>query len=244
MATSMMREQSFQMNLRRRFGPRDLVRSPASGRVDWEQAAPSLAVWLSTLMLGFGVPVAVNLWLLAQGDATVHLLRSTLTYRSALVGDGLILPLVNVLIFLFLREWRQGVTPRALGRALLWGGLLTVAVHIYQGAASLVNWTMPTPFRWTVLGYYHALFFWGEVSVIALFCGVTLARLRKGDGLPAQRLPVLAVLAGLSAFVLLLVQDYATAAQHALAQLAQVAEHLPHGHLRALPALVRQLPWR
>ena len=173
----------------------------------------SLAIFGLTGVAAFGVNAAGHAWMLWRGDPLVRRHRATLAYRSALVGDSLLLPLVNVLLDRQLDAWGDGLRPGCLRRdrlvrALLVGMGLTALFHGYQGAHKLTNWTMPRPWRWNALGYYHAVYMAGQLTLLAYFCGAAGARLRDAGASALLTRRLLAVAALLTAFAVLLYKDY------------------------------------
>ena len=164
------------------------------------------SVFLVTLVMGFAIQAAGSFWLRWTADPIALAYRTTLTYTSALIGDAILLPLVNVFIVTQLLEWRRQPRQREIAAAMVGGALLTVGVHFYQAANALLNWTMLEPYRWTPLGYAHAffmlcelslvLFFWGQVAIVAaerpravfshrvlfvILCSAVFLRLLLGD---------------------------------------------------------------
>lgn len=165
-----------------------------------------VAVFTVTLLFGFGLQAAGSLYLRWEESPIVTHYRTTLSYTSAIVGDAFLIPLVNVFVTSQLWEWRRRPRVREIGGAAFGGALLTVAVHLYQAANDLLNWTMLAPYRWTALGYEHAmfmfteltfvLFFWGQVGLVAreqpraifsrrilfvILCSLVFLRLLLGD---------------------------------------------------------------
>ena len=65
----------------------------------------SLAIFGLTGVAAFGVNAAGHAWMLWRGHPLVRQHRATLAYRSALIGDALLLPLVNVLLDRQLDAW-------------------------------------------------------------------------------------------------------------------------------------------
>ncbi len=128
-------------------------------------------VFAATAVLGFVVQAAGNVYLDWRGDPIVHEYRSTLSYTSAVVGDGILIPLVNVFMSSQLIHWRRRPHSSELVLSILGGAAVTGAVHLYQGLNDLRNWTMTAPFQWTPLGYYHAAFMWTEISFVLFFWG-------------------------------------------------------------------------
>lgn len=163
-------------------------------------------VAVATLVLGFVTQAAGSFYLRWTADPIVSHYRTTLSYTSALVGDGLLLPLVNVFITGQLWEWRRRPHWSEVTLALFAGAVLTVGLHLYQAANALLNWTMLAPYSWTPLGYVHAafmftelsfvIFFWGQVGLVArdqpralfsrrilfvILCSLVFLRLLLGD---------------------------------------------------------------
>lgn len=128
-------------------------------------------VFLSTTFLGFIVQALGNVYLNWRGDPIVHEYRSTLSYTSAVVGDGVLIPLVNVFMTSQLAVWRRRPRAAEVAAAIGAAGLITAVAHLYQAVNGLVNWAMPAPFRWTIVGYYHAAFMWAEISCVLFFWG-------------------------------------------------------------------------
>lgn len=129
------------------------------------------AVFFATLFFGFIVPAAGSAYLRWTSDPIVDQYRTTLSYTSALIGDAILLPIVNVFITSQLAIWRRRPHVGEIAGALLLGALLTVGVHLYQAANALLNWTMLEPYVWTPVGYIHALFMFAELSFVLFFWG-------------------------------------------------------------------------
>lgn len=138
------------------------------------QERPWLAlgtVFALTLFFGFVTQAAGSVYLHWAGDPIVDGYRTTLTYTSALIGDAILLPFVNVFITMQLWEWRRRPHLSEVVLSMLVGAALTVAVHLYQAANAMLNWTMTRPYEWTALGYVHAGFMFAEVSLVLFFWG-------------------------------------------------------------------------
>jgi len=128
-------------------------------------------VFVTTAFFGFAVQALGNVYLNWRGDPIVHEYRATLSYTSAIVGDGVLIPLVNVFMTSQLAVWRRRPRLSEVGLSVLAGGLVTGGVHLYQAVNGLRNWAMPVPFEWTPIGYYHAAFMWTEISCVLFFWG-------------------------------------------------------------------------
>lgn len=173
----------------------------------------SLAIFGLTSVAAFWINAAGHAWMLWRRDPLVREYKATLQYRSALAGDAVLLPLVNVVLDRQLDAWKDGLRRGQLrrdrlARSLLVGAGLTAFVHAYQAVQGLTNWTMPRPWRWTALGYYHALYMASQFAVLAYFCAAARQRVRTvgASALLSRRL--LAATTCLLAFVALLYKDY------------------------------------
>jgi hypothetical protein len=164
-------------------------------------------VFGATVFFGFIVQAAGNVYLNWRSDPLVSEYRATLSYTSAVVGDGFIVPLANVFITSQLVAWRRRPRAAEIVGAILGAGVITVVVHLYQALNALLNWTMVKPFEWTALGYYHALFMWTELSFVLFFWGqVALVGKENPRAILSQR--VAFVILCVALFLRLLFADY------------------------------------
>ncbi|MDE3112870.1 MAG: hypothetical protein KGN00_08540 [Chloroflexota bacterium] len=165
------------------------------------------AVFAATLFFGFGVQAAGSLYLRWTESPIVTHYRTTLSYTSALLGDAFLIPLVNVFVTSQLWEWRRRPRLREIVAAACGGALLTVSVHLYQAANDLLNWTMLAPYRWTPLGYVHAMFMFTELSFVLFFWGQVGLVAREQPRAIFSRRILFVVLCSL-VFLRLLLGDY------------------------------------
>jgi hypothetical protein len=164
-------------------------------------------VFLTTAILGFWVQAIGNMYLRWRADPLVTEYRATLSYTSAVIGDGALIPLVNVFMTSQLALWRRRPNLREVGGAIFGGAVITLLVHLYQATQDLRNWTMTRPWDWTPLGYYHALFMCAEISFVLFFWG-QLALIAKENprAILSYRVALMFVCGGL--FLRLLFADY------------------------------------
>ncbi|GAC1436480.1 MAG: hypothetical protein NVSMB65_10530 [Chloroflexota bacterium] len=172
------------------------------------RTASYVTVGLVTLVVAFGIQAAVDYWLLQRHTALVLHYRGTLEYRSAVIGDGMLMPLINMLIASALLDWRKSIRLRSFLPAMGLSACVTGTVHWYQASRGLINWTMPRPYAWTAMGYYHAAFMFAELTLIAYFLAHTLWKLRTEGlaGVSSRRVGL--ILLGLGLFADLLMRDY------------------------------------
>src|SRR5437773_5609742 len=116
------------------------------------------ATALITFAAALGVSGGTNVWMLVIGHDLIKKHRPTLTSRSAIIGDGILLPFINCLIMQSFVGWKLRLSPRTALMPIVGGSAVSLIFHIGQGRGGLVNWTMPKPWRWNLLGYYHFVF--------------------------------------------------------------------------------------
>ena len=162
-------------------------------------------VGLATLVFGLLASVLLNLYLVAVDDPVVHQLRTVLSYRSAILGDGILLPVVNMAAASFLTRERQHLARTCVLPALLLGAVFTAYVHGMQAANQLVNWAMPIPWHWNAIGLWHALYMWAVTSWLVLFFFVVLKVTGRATDIPRE---ARIVFGGVLTFLLVLHLDY------------------------------------
>lgn len=167
-----------------------------------------LGVGFATFFFGFFAGAMLNLYLDAIHSPLVAGLRSSLSFTSAIYGDGILLPIVNMIMASFLLKYRALIRQKIVAVSLLLGLLITAYFHINQAVNRLVNWTMPTPWHWNILGVWHGVYMFSVCSLIALFYLVFFT-LKKQSKTAGGR-EVLLVTLGLVLFLFLLRLDYVT----------------------------------
>lgn len=169
---------------------------------------------IATFFFGFAGPVFAHLWLQSSDTFSIAGLRGPLDYVSAVVGDGVALPLVNMVAVVVLRRSKAYVGKKEAAAALLSGVLVTTYFHATQATAGLVNWSMPVPWRWNAFGAWHALYMCAVASLLALFYIVTAKKI-FARAFP-EAVGALAVTAGLLIFFVMLRFDYLAMSLEAL----------------------------
>jgi len=173
----------------------------------------ALAIFGATSGAAFWVNAAGHVWMSWRGNPLVREYKATLQYRSALVGDSTLLPLVNVLLDRQLDAWGEdlhgGAAPRGrLARAAVAGLGIAAAFYVYQGAFKLTNWTMPRPWRWNFFGYYHALYMTCQCVYLAYVCAAATAQVRDAGAGALLTKRLFAAAACLLSWAALLYTDY------------------------------------
>lgn len=178
------------------------------------------ATGLATFFFGFGAGALLNLYLLHIHSSLVVTLRSSLSYKSSILGDGILFPCLNMFAVSYLSRNRRHITPGLITAAIIIGVAVTTYFHVSQAVGGIVNWAMPTPWHWNILGAWHAVYMLTVSSLLALFyLSIIKVRRKNKSGVPEAA----ALTLGLAVFFLLLRLDY-----HSVNLLSMV----PHGYGR------------
>lgn len=176
----------------------------AVAEIDLEGQIVALVGFL-TFFFGFAAGAILNLYLIAINHPLVHQFRSALTYKSAIFGDGILLPILNMIAAAFiLKNWDE-VSIRMRQIALGMGLIVTIYFHINQAMEGIVNWAMPKPWHWNILGVWHMLYMLFVASLLSLFY-LTVIKYVKEE----REMPVAAIIVtgGIFFFFVLLRLDY------------------------------------
>ena len=82
-------------------------------------------------------------------------LHTVFAYYSGVLGDGILIPGVNVSAFVLLRQLAPGIPWRRLPVYLMLGFATATAAFLVQARLDLVNWSMPIAFHWNDIGQFH-----------------------------------------------------------------------------------------
>jgi hypothetical protein len=94
--------------------------------------------------------------------------RTVFHYYSGVLGDGFLLPAVNVMGFLILRQLSPAVPWRRLPIYVILGIATATAAYMTQAKLDLVNWSMPMAFQWSDVGQFHFFVLSGELAYLYL----------------------------------------------------------------------------
>lgn len=167
------------------------------------------ATALTTFAAALGVSGGTNVVMLLTKNDLIKKHRPTLTFRSAIFGDGLILPFVNVLIMNSFKKWQPRLSTGTALVPAVGGSAISLLFHIVQGKNGMVNWTMTRPWKWNLLGYYHFVYMATQFSYMLLYLTQLGGRWTKGEITGAQKRDLALIGANMVAFAVLLQTDYA-----------------------------------
>ncbi len=163
------------------------------------------SVGAATFFFGFAAGALASAYLLSIHSQLVSGLRTSLQFKSAIFGDGIILPIVNMFAASFLINHKKRLFKRIVRDSLYIGLVITGYFHLNQAVNNLVNWAMPTAWHWNILGLWHAIYMFSVCSFLSLFYLILFRFIRGTKQVPYE---AYVVTIGLVFFFMLLHLDY------------------------------------
>jgi hypothetical protein len=175
-----------------------------------KEADAALLAWtaLITFAAALGVSGGTNVWMLLTGNPLIKEHRPTLTFRSAIFGDGVILPAINVLMMRSFVRWGLRFGPRTALVPVVGGSAISMLFHIAQGKGGMVNWTMTRPWRWNLLGYYHFIYMATQFSYMLAYFTQLVGRWTNAKISDEEKRDLALIVGSLGLFGVLLFTDY------------------------------------
>ena len=164
-----------------------------------------LGVGFATFFFGFGAGALLNVYLVMTNSEEIANLRTTLSFRSAIYGDGVILPILNMIAVATIQTNKDYMTSPLALLAIFLGLSIAVYFHVGQAVNKLVNWTMPRPWHWNLLGLWHAIYMLVVATLLSLYFLLSIVTVRRTDYVPSSL--IIAIL-GMMLFFVLLATDY------------------------------------
>ena len=165
--------------------------------VAWLPVLPALVSW--TLLFGYQ-------WVFALAYKGHQ--HTVFAYYSGVLGDGLLIPAVNVAGFFVLRALTPGIPWRRLPLYLLLGLATAMSSFLAQAGLDFVNWSMPMPFHWSDVGEFHFLVMSAELTYLYLVLATAVNHWSQLRLNPAAWRAFWSGLLGLAMFALTLAADY------------------------------------
>ncbi|MBI4089269.1 MAG: hypothetical protein HY424_01020 [Candidatus Levybacteria bacterium] len=164
-----------------------------------------ILVGLATFFFGFGAGAILNIYLITIKSPLVLNFRSSLNFISSIVGDGIILPIVNMLIVTFIIKNLSLISKINVVLGVAFGLLITLYFYITQAVQGLVNWSMPTPWHWNFLGVWHFFYMLSVTSLISFYVLLLVKKIKKEKTFPSS---AFFIIGGITLFLILLKLDY------------------------------------
>ena len=130
------------------------------------------------------------------------------SYYSGVVGDGLLIPAVNVAGFVVMRHLAFGIPWKRLPIYALLGLATATAAFLMQAHLDLINWSMPIAFRWSDVGQLHFFVMSAEMAYLYLVLATAISSWGALMADPTARRCFLVAWIGVALFVASLMADY------------------------------------
>jgi|SwirhisoilCB2_FD_contig_61_2361164_length_794_multi_4_in_0_out_0_1 hypothetical protein len=161
-----------------------------------------------TFLAALGVSGGTNLVMILTKDPIIKDHKPTLAFASAWIGDGILLPIINVLMVLAMRSWGTRLGWRNAITSLMGGSAIMATFQFVQATQSMTNYTMPEPWHWTWLGYYHMLYMASQFSFMIFYFQALYQAWRAGKVSARQKRDLAAIAGMILLFAVLLQLDY------------------------------------
>lgn len=122
--------------------------------------------FIITCFFSFGVQSLFYFWYQVHNPKLIKNYQVVFQYMSGVIGDGLLVPLMNVFAIETLLNVYEVPSIQLVLYSFLGGLIVTFLFHFYQEYFDLTNWTMPISGEWNGLGFYHAFFMFFESSFL------------------------------------------------------------------------------
>lgn len=126
-------------------------------------------IYLVSFILNYGVQLSYYFW----KKGTFAGQRTLLNYYTGYLGDGIIVPVINIFIYYIIVN--TGIPKNILPFVFL-ALILDFFTHYLQGKLKLINWSMPKPFKWNFAGYWHMVSFPIQISYLLMFFYIVFSR--------------------------------------------------------------------
>ncbi len=134
--------------------------------------------------------------------------KTLFDYQTGVIGDVLILPVTNMLIiFVFLQLPKDAKRLPFLG-VFGFGALTDFLMHYMQGRLGLINWSMPKPFQWDFVSYWHMISLFFQLSYLFAFFYLVIRYRKDLKHGPWVKDAVAGVFSLLILFIILFLHDY------------------------------------
>lgn len=95
--------------------------------------------------------------------------KTLLDYWTGVVGDGVIVPFINVFIYFVIVSTGASITLSMIFYSYILALGLDIFVHYFQASQSMTNWSMPRPFHWNGAGKWHMFSFPLQIAYLLIY---------------------------------------------------------------------------
>lgn len=128
-----------------------------------------LLILALSFIANWGVQLSYYYFTIAQNPLAFNGLKTLLDYQSGVIGDTLLLPIMNDLMFYCLFSLKLTLKKLPFIKIAILSLAADFLIHTLQGALGLTNWSMPKPFQWNLVSYWHMITLFLQLFLIFLF---------------------------------------------------------------------------
>jgi hypothetical protein len=161
-----------------------------------------------SLTFNWFVQLFYYLYMINTNPGVFSGVKTLFDYQTGIIGDVLILPIVNMLIIFVFLSLPKDVKKLPLLGIVVAGGLGDFLMHYLQGKLGLVNWSMPTPFEWNFVTHWHMISLFFQLSWLFAFFYLVVRYRKDLRGQLWVRDAVAGVFTLLLLFLILFLHDY------------------------------------
>lgn len=167
----------------------------------------ALVILILSLTLNWFVQLSYYIYKINLQPLAFQGQKTLLEYLTGIIGDGLIAPIINVVVFVFFTTIHLKPQKRTVIKMFALALITDILVHFFQGALSLTNWSMPKPFVWNFAGYWHMVSLPTQMTYLYYFFYTVVKNWREVKNKVALKKPILAVFGLMLLFVVLFFID-------------------------------------
>ncbi len=139
-----------------------------------------IAVYAISFVWNYLVQLGYYVWEKRKNPHAFSGQRTLLQYYTGYLGDGVIVPIINILIYYIIVRLGEGLEGigglEGLGIMLALALVVDFGIHYLQGNLKLTNWSMPKPFVWNFAGHWHMVSFPIQISYLLIFFYIVFTR--------------------------------------------------------------------
>lgn len=166
-------------------------------------------IFLVSCFFSFGVQTLAYLYYRYINHQLIKAHKSVVGYWSGIVGDGVLVPGVNVFCVMTIYYLGSDLNNFNIWPYSLIGGIfITFVFHYYQERWKLTNWTMPSIGLWNLLGVYHAIFMFCESSFLVYTLLTIIGGINSQGVTVLMESPLKYILLVLGLFLISFLYDY------------------------------------
>lgn len=128
-----------------------------------------LLIFALSFIANWGVQLSYYYLTIAQNPLAFNGLKTLMNYQTGVIGDALLLPIMNDLMFYCLFSLKLTLKKLPLLKIAILSLSVDFLIHALQGALGLTNWSMPKPFQWNLVSYWHMISLFFQLFLILLF---------------------------------------------------------------------------